>query len=283
MNRGYLAVGILLVLAGGMHAQEYELIGLGTRVSGLVDLTAQSQYVWRGFNVYGNRGAAQLTAGVALPEWGPGLLISGHNAIGSGYSDFQRWDISPYYSHTFAAGSPGEMGFRVGYVYYMHPALPQAAYDMQEINAVFAFPGIIGSGFIPSFNLIRMWPAKDPSVIDLYDNAEGYMFVFNFDYIFALPSVVPELPEQVFKFHSEITYNSGFNPVLGYAADTDGSTGPIRPVEPCVSHAVFGAMTDFELGYGLAIPFGIYYQLSLEDSVNPDDQAWATLGLRYSF
>ena len=58
----------LTAMCGVCSAEEYELIGLGTRIEGMVDLTAQSKYIWRGFDWFRSRSAGQITAGAQLPE-----------------------------------------------------------------------------------------------------------------------------------------------------------------------------------------------------------------------
>jgi hypothetical protein len=263
---------VMFVPGMGMGAQEYELVGLGTRVQGMVDATVQSRYVWRGFDWFGNRAAWQLTAGAQLPDIGLGGVISGHQAIGSGYVDRERWDYSGYYRNAFAKGERHEFSFRLGYVYYNHPKLPSAQNDMQEVHAVLAMPRIFQiKGLVPSYVPVLMWPGQSDALINNAGYAEGWLHIFNLDYIVATPSMVPEMGEQVVKLHSEITYNGGVNPVDGV------------PIESGLSHVVLGASTDFQLGYGLVMPFGGYYQFSLEESVNPEDRFWLTLGIRYQY
>lgn len=262
----------LVVLSGNCMAQEYELIGLGTRIQGLVDVTAQSKYVWRGFDWFNSRAATQLTAGVDLPEIGTGFLVSGHMAMGRGYESRERWDYSFYYRNTLATGELYETRYRLGWVYYNHPALPARQNDLQEGYGVVSFPKITGvKGLIPSYVLIKMWPAQGGGLVNTAGYADGWMHVINLDYVFSVPGALPELPEQVVKLHSEITYNDGLNPVDGV------------PVEAGFSHVVVGGSTDYELGYGFSLTPAVFYQVSLEDTVNPEDQLWGTLGLRYQF
>ncbi len=263
---------VLFVSGASFSAQEYELAGLGTRVQGMVDTTVQSRYLWRGFDWFGNRSAWQLTAGAQLPDIGIGGLISGHQAIGSGHVDRERWDFSGYYQNAVAKGESYELSFRAGYVYYNRPKIPSSWDDLQEVHVILAMPRVFQvKGLVPSYVPLYMWPAQNGALIDNAGYGKGMMHILNLDYIVATASMIPEMGEQIVKLHSEITYNDGINPVDG------------TPIESGFSHAVFGASTDFELGYGFKMPLGGYYQFSLEDSVNPDDRFWITLGLRYQY
>jgi len=267
-----LGMVVFFVAGAPVCAEEYELIGLGTRVQGMVDTTVQSRYVWRGFDWFGNRAAWQLTAGALLSDIGLGGLISGHQAIGSGYVNNERWDYSAYYRNALGKGEQYELSFRLGYVYYNRPKISSSWSDMQEFHAILAMPRVFQvKGLVPSYVPIYMTPAKSDALIDNAGYATGWLHVLNLDYIFATPSMVPEMGEQIVKLHSEVTYNNGVNPVDGV------------PIGAGFSHVVLGASTDFELGYGLKIPVGGYYQFSLEESINEEDRFWMTVGLRYQY
>ncbi|UCF14141.1 MAG: hypothetical protein JSW59_12075, partial [Phycisphaerales bacterium] len=67
MNKSVLAGIVLLFVVGGLvHAQEGEL-------HGVVDLTYQSKYLWRGIDVYGDKSAFQPS--VMLDLFGTGLGV----------------------------------------------------------------------------------------------------------------------------------------------------------------------------------------------------------------
>ena len=284
MKRRLLWITVLALTVGTVvQAQEYELIGLGTRIEVFADATFQSKYMWRGFDWFGNKAAWQFTAGASLPEFGLGALVSGHGGMGSGtyyrngngpisVVNRERWDYSVYYHNRVAAGETYEMKYRLGYVYYNHPKLPQIVDDMQEGHLFLSFPNILGyKGLIPSYALIKMLPARSGSYIDRAGYASGWLHVLNLDYIVSVPPLLPEYPDQLLKLHSEIIYNDGLNPVDGV------------PVKRGFSHAVFGGSTDFPLGYGASLTPSVFYQYSLEDTVNMDDEFWGTVGIRWQF
>jgi hypothetical protein len=63
---------------------------------------------------------------------------------------------------------------------------------------------------------------------------------------------------QVLRLHSELVFNDGVHPAGGNA-DHDWS------------NFVFGVETDFDLGNNMSLTPGIYQQLSMDDSVNPNE------------
>jgi hypothetical protein len=66
----------------------------------------------------------------------------------------------------------------------------------------------------------------------------------------------------------------------------NGGVSPFgNNVQSGLSDAVIGASTDFVLGANrnLVLTPAIYYQFSLEDTVNPDNEFWASVSLKFAF
>jgi hypothetical protein len=73
-------------------------------------------------------------------------------------------------------------------------------------------------------------------------------------------------PEQVINLHSEVVFNDGVGP-NGANVDHDWS------------NAVFGISTTFDLGGNFSLTPGVYHQVTMDESVNPDnDETWASVG-----
>ena len=97
------------------------------------------------------------------------------------------------------------------------------------------------------------------------------------------PASIPgKSQEQIVKLHSELVYNGGFSPT------------PARPVNdwrilhPNPDHdwsdAVFGVSTDFNFGYGITLTPAVYYQITMDKSINEDnDELWAGITARWTF
>lgn len=245
--------------------------GFDAGLTGSIDLTYQSKYIWRGFDVFGNDDPAmQLTGNLDFFDTGFGMNVVGHRAIGGGHENDERWDYNFYYGNVLLPEDVLQTDFRIGFVHYNYPELPTKQRDLQEMHAILSMPNVTGvQGLVPSYALIKMYPANSGSTA-VGHNASGFMHVGMLDYTFAVPGVTPDVPEQVFKLHSEIVYNDGISPT-----NTN--------VDQDWSHAVFGISTEVDLGYGFTMTPGIYYQYSAETTVNTEDETWGTVGLRYAF
>ncbi|UCF14045.1 MAG: hypothetical protein JSW59_11590, partial [Phycisphaerales bacterium] len=101
--------------------------------------------------------------------------------------------------------------------------------------------------------------------------ASGFAHIFMLDYGFSMQGLTPETPEQVLRLHSEAVFNDGVDP-RGIGVDHDWT------------NAVFGVATDFELADNVNLTPGVYYQVTMDTSINPDqDETWFTLGMSYKF
>jgi len=87
-------------------------------------------------------------------------------------------------------------------------------------------------------------------------------------------------PEQVLRLHAEAVFNDGVDP-RGIGVDHDWT------------NAVFGIATDFELAENVKLTPGLYYQVTMDESIqsgppgtgqdHDQDETWVTLGMSYSF
>ena len=270
MKRLWMLAFLALIPALAMaQASDWEVMGFGGDLHGTVDLQWQSKYMWRGFNTYGDKSAVQLTTDLDLFGSGFGVSVTGHRANSSGYEKNERWDICGYYKGHLFEEAVYQTDYRAGWVYYSYPQRPNEQMDLQEIHTVLAWPKVTGiEGLVPSYALVKLWPAYSGSLVG--SNASGFAHIFMLDYNFTVPGFLPEVPEQTIRLHSELVYNDGVHPAGGNA-DHDWS------------NAVIGASTDFELGYGFSLTPAVYYQASMDKSVDNQDETWVTIGLSYSF
>ena len=78
-------------------------------------------------------------------------------------------------------------------------------------------------------------------------------------------------PEQTINLHTEAVFNDGVGP-NGANVDHDWT------------NVVFGANTTFDLRGNISLTPGVYHQITMDNSVNPDDdETWATLSATYKF
>ena len=90
-----------------------------------------------------------------------------------------------------------------------------------------------------------------------------------------MPSLLENRLEQIVHLSADIVYNDG----TGANCNAQANTG----ADHDWSHAVFGIATDFEISENLTFTPGIYYQISMDDSVNTSDEYWISSGLVYKF
>lgn len=281
MKKSILAGVVLLFAAGGLvNAQEGEL-------HGVVDFTYQTKYLWRGIDVYNDKSAMQPSVMLDLCGTGFGLSAEGHRANSSGFETTERWDFTLFYKNAICPEEDYAMQYLFGWRYFYFPddplgGMPPGAsgeIDLQEIHAVVSMPKILGvEGLVPTYVLVKLWPAESDSFVGSQNifgltpgTASGFAHIFMLDYGIPMAGLTPETPEQILKLHSEVVFNDGVDP-RGIGVDHDWT------------NAVFGIATDFDMGEGLKLTPGVYYQVTMDSSINPDqDETWFTLGLSYSF
>jgi hypothetical protein len=100
--------------------------------------------------------------------------------------------------------------------------------------------------------------------------ASGFAHVFMLDYPLTVGGILPETPEQVLNLHAEAIYNDGVDP-RGIGVDHDWS------------NAVLGVSTGIDLTEDLVLTPGVFHQISMDDSVNNEEETWATLSMTYKF
>ena len=260
-----LTIVVLLSVAGFAQAQD--------ELHGTIDLTFQSKYIWRGFDVYGDKSAIQPSINLDLFGSGFGINIAGHRANSSGYENSERWDYMVYYGNKLFEDEVYATNWRMAYVQYNYPdssSHNSNSTDLSELHWILSWPNLMPvDGLVPSYVLVKLWPYNSGT---LGDNASGWAHIFMLDYGFAVPGILPDT-EQVLRLHSELVYNDGVHPLGDYAPNVDSDW----------SNIVFGIETDFDLGNNMCFTPGLYQQVSMDDSVNDEDETWVNLSLKYKF
>lgn len=289
IRKGILLTAVVLLSAVGLaQAQEGGL-------TGTVNVTYLSRYVWRGYDLYEeDHSAIQFGTDLNLFDTGFGFKVEGTRANGSGggfpqgvtqlgvlpptpNEDLERWQWTLYYGNSLRDGESCATNYTIGWTYWNHPNLGQETLDMQEMFLSLSWPEMCPGGLVPSYTVVRMWPSSSKSFVNGVLNAAdkagvthggsgsagGWLHVVGLDQDCTMPGT----SEQPLHLSATATYNDG---VLG--ADRDWS------------HAVFGASTNFDLGNNLTFTPGVFYQVTFEDWVNDDkDEAWVSLGVSYKF
>lgn len=252
------------------HAQDMELPDFSADLHGYVDMAYQSSYFWRGFDVFPDGDAAlQLTANLDLYGTGLGLRVAGHRAVGSGHELNERWDYNAYYGNTLCGEEIYATRYRIGFVHYNYPQRERRDRDLEEVHLLLTWPNATEiPGLVPSYAAVKLYPAYEGSY-GVGHKASGFIHFIMLDYTYAEPGYYPE-EEYIIQLHSELAYNDGVSPYN-------------KKVEHGISHMVLGVSTAFDLGMGFKLIPAANYQISFEDTVNKDNEAWGTLALRYAF
>ena len=278
---------LMVILATGATASgqtwEGDLLSASDKLHGMVGAVFDTEYVWRGFRVFGNKPAVHVISDVDLFETGFGISAAGHIPTSNDYENWQRLDFTAYYQNGLFAGERYATNFRVGWVYYNYTSMSRDYFDLQEAQAIVSMPNLLPiEGLCPSYVVVKQWPASgldDGSYIAANasrgGSASGWLHIFMLDYGFTVPSVIPTMDQHLIKLHSEVVYNCNVTPLANRFHST-------------WSHAVLGASTDIDLGYNLTLTPAIYYQRALETALwelngDNENEIWGSLGLKYSF
>jgi len=174
--------------------------------------------------------------------------------------DAEEWDYTLTYANSVLEGESYKTNYALGWVYYDYPDMASKTGDMQELHLALSWPDICPAGVVPSYTAICMWPAKGGGAAR--DNG-GFIHVFGLGYGLD----VAELP----------------NPVsLGCAAVYNDGTVD-RTVAHDWSHILWSASTSFDCPMGGTITPALYYQTSMEDTVNTEDELWVGVSYGLSF
>jgi len=268
MKKKILGIAVVLLAAGGLaQAQAPD-----TDLHGYADVTWSGKYVWRGFDIYGDKSAVHPSVDLNLFGTGLGVNVTGHRANSSGFETGERWDYNLYYMNNLLDGN---VQYRLGYVYYNYPDLSSGDADLQELHAILSLPKVCPAGVVPSYVLVKLWPSESGSMVGARSpsggTASGFAHIFMLDYAWTVGGILPNTPEQVLNLHAEAVWNDGVGP-NGANVDHDWS------------NAVFGISTNIDLAQTLILTPGIYHQVTMDTSVNDDkDETWASVGLKYQF
>jgi hypothetical protein len=257
-----LAAVVLMAAAVPVQAQD--------ELHGAVEVTYQSKYLWRGIDVYGDKSAIQPSVMLDLYGTGFGVSVEGHRANSSGYEDRERWDYTLFYKNALFGDEMYATQYMLGWRYFNFPDMSSQVADLQEIHAVLSWPNVLPvEGLVPTYVLVKLWPSEGGSAVG--GNASGFAHIFMLDYALPVEGLLPNVPEQVLRLHSEFVFNDGVDP-RGGNVDHDWS------------NAVFGIATDFELAENVTLTPGLYYQVTMDKTINDDqDETWATVGVKYEF
>ena len=255
-----LSVVILLSLVGLVKAAENEL-GI------TFDTTYVSKYIWHGFNFYGHDNSA-IQPSIDVDLWGTGFgMTLWHSRANRGrFRDLEEFDYILYYGDSTLEDTCFSTDYTISWLYFDFSDAPTKDSDLQEFVVQFSWPNMLPEGIVPNYYVGRLWPAKSGSAV--LKDVGGWVHVIGLGYDWTIPGILSGSSEQVINLIADLTYNDGYG---GAGVDHDWS------------HATLGASTSFEIAENLTFTPALYYQMTMDDSVNNEDEVWTGLSLTYQF
>ena len=219
----------------------------------------------------------------------PDLLGIGRSDFGNGFN-FNVWSAqpgssgegswstvnqtnfqyTPYYKNTIWEDGCLMTNYVIGYRFYDFTDMASNDADLQEMFVELSWPNLIGNGFTPRYAYYHMWNSEGSGMVRKFS---GPIHDFGLDYAWTFEQA-PELP---MKFSWDIVYNDGTGTVVD-----DAGNYLVGPVDHDWSHMVWGLSTSIQALGGKITP-GIWYQNSMEDTVNTEDELWGGISYSISF
>jgi len=221
-----------------------------------------SQYLWRGYDVLGSHGAFQPSVTFDMFQTGLSLNIWGSFAFDNDYEDADELDYTVACGGVLFEQERYAIEYSVNYIYYDFPSVNSQEADSQEIGFGISIPNLLpigSSSLVPSYYCGYLWEVYDRGPED------GLFNILGVGYDLPIPAILPRQEEQALSVAADITHNDG-----AFGSDSDWS------------HATMTVSTSFEFK-GFTLTPSAAYQWSFEDTVNDEDELWATLTMGYSF
>jgi len=245
------------------------MVGVSSAAQGDVDVdvTWVSKYIWRGFDILDDKAAFQPSVNVDL---GSGFSLNvfaslpgsgGDTKDGASRVNLEEWQYTLQYAGSAFEGEAYKTDYAVLWRYYDYPDHTTWDVDAQEFVVGFSMPDICEAGIVPSYAIVKMWPAKGGHANRA---GGGFIHVFGLGYQYTCP----DLPELPLDLSWSLTYNDG----------TGGKT-----IAHDWSHMVYGLSTSIDCPAGGSITPAVYYQVSMEDTVNNEDEFWVGVSYGLSF
>jgi len=223
-----------------------------------------SKYIWRGYDLFDDHAALQpsvtmdlFQTGFGVNVWGSIPMGTGSNHDSGGINSLQEYDYTLSYGTTLFEEEKYAVALGANYIYYDLIKLNHMA-DTQELGMSVSLPNLLIIGenaLIPRYYYGQLWPTSSgcPDVAGAYHS-------LGLSYDLAIPNT-----KQRLTFASDMNYNDGL-----FTSDHDWS------------HATLGVSTGFEVSAFTITPF-LNYQVSMDDSVNPDDELFGGVTVSVSF
>jgi hypothetical protein len=225
------------------------------------DATWVSKYMWHGMDLYDDHAAFQPSINFDLFDTGFSINVFNSIACGSGFVLDEELDYSIAYQNSIFNEKRFQTDFEISWLYYDYYRISSDEADSQELDLALSWPEVFSFGLTPTYTISYLYSATSSSPAARLE-MEGFSHTFGLTYDCNVPQT--DLP---LTFSWDITYNDGQG---GSEIDHDWS------------HITWGISTSIDAGPGSFTP-AVFYQTSMDDSVNNEDEFWASLSYTFGF
>ena len=261
MKKQFFILATLMMLSVSAMAVQGEL-GID------LDATWVSKYIWRGFDMLDDKAAFQPSVNIDLYGTGFSFNIwtsqacSSKNGGSVSTVDAEEWDYSVTYANMFHEGEQYQTNYAASWLYYNFPDRAAKDGDQAEFNVAFSWPNICEFGVVPEYTIVYLYSARGDGAM-ARSEPEGFIHIFGLGYDYDCPALQMPL-----SLSWDLVYNDGAG---GATVDHDWS------------HTVFGVSTSFDAPMGGTFTPGVYYQISMDESVNNENELWVALSYGLKF
>jgi hypothetical protein len=225
-------------------------------VGGTASVGVVSSYMWNGFNRVVSSGlqdgpSVQPKVNVGVRNTGLNLEVGGSFVVNDN-SELQETT----YGVNFVRQVVPAVEFGAGYTFYDNRVTSIGGVSVVDINNHEAWGSVA----------LHSRVGVTPDVVDPYTVVVGSL-----KYAMPLSGVNVGGVGVGLNWDAGVVYNSGVK------------VGGVETVVSGVSAVVLGLNSALHVGGGVVVTPSVNYQVSVEQTVNPDDQFWATLGVAYGF
>jgi hypothetical protein len=236
-------------------------------VGGTVSVGVVSSYMWNGFDRVKAFGleegpSVQPKASVGLRNTGLAVEVGGSFVVNDN-SDLQETT----YGVTFQKSVSPVVSVGAGYTYYDNRLNEVGGVPVVDVNNHEGWGSVeLQSRVGVSPGVTVKYEKSSSEDVDPYVVAVGSL-----KYAMPLTGVNVGGAGVAVNWGAGVVYNSGI------------TVGGVETVKSGVSAVTLGVNSALHVGGGVVVTPAVNYQVSVEDTVNPDNQFWAGLGLAYGF
>jgi hypothetical protein len=257
---------MLLVAAVNNGAYAVEVGGEELGIT--LDVTYVTRYIWHGYDILeDDKGAWQPSITLSWRRFYFGIW--GSWADDSGYVDSDELDYFIGYKRSILKGKRYALDMSAAYTYLDFPRSDSVSgydgiADGQEVVLGVSMPYLLHLGnasLVPSYEAYFEWDGIQNSG----DVDGGWVHKMGLSYDICFPALIANQKQQALILSWDIEYNEGV-----YKSDSDWS------------YTTLGLSTSFEWR-GVSFTPSFNYQWSFEDTVNEEDEFYASFSLSYRF